>query len=139
MKLTGGVCVAFLSIVAAPGCAEHPVVPPNYVAVNGNWVPTTATCEDPPCDPPPAIRVVQATYGANCGIGRGNVTGHLAGACNGRLDCAYSVYWQVIGDPAFGCAKTYEAEYTCSNDPAPRAVFAYPEAGFGSQVFLSCR
>jgi hypothetical protein len=45
------------------------------------------------------IHVVAGTYGGNCKAPCGNVTNHLAAACNGRSDCNYKVDYTVIGDP----------------------------------------
>ncbi|MBI5017158.1 MAG: hypothetical protein HZB55_16945 [Deltaproteobacteria bacterium] len=95
-------------------------------------------------DPTPAspesgrITVLAGTYGGNCGVPRGNVTAHLAGKCNGRARCEYLIDYQVIGDPAFGCAKNYVAEWTCPGDRDARKVSAAPEAGYRKAVSLSC-
>jgi hypothetical protein len=83
-----------------------------------------------------SINVIEATYGANCGAARGNVTGHIAGQCNGRASCDYRVDHTVIGDPVYGCAKDYRVTYSCG--PSNKEGFAGPEAGFGSIVQLRC-
>jgi len=41
-------------------------------------------------------------------------------------------------DPAFGCAKDYVAEWQCGSDPTVRQARAFPEAGFGKTIRLSC-
>ena len=88
--------------------------------------------------PPVGITVVSATYGGNCGAPTGNVTSALASACNDQGQCNYTVDYQVLGDPAYGCAKTYQAQYTCAADTTVHTVSAPAEAGFGSVVTLSC-
>jgi len=84
------------------------------------------------------IYVISATYGGNCGVPRGNVTGHVAGACNGQRVCPYTVHHQIIGDPRAGCPKDFVVRWACG-DGAPRRAGAPPEAGFGTVVVLSCR
>ncbi len=84
------------------------------------------------------IKVVSATYGKNCGAKVGNVTAHLVQSCNGLSSCSYSVNHTIIGDPAVGCRKTYEAIYRCKNNTEARNVFVAEEAGFGSIARLSC-
>lgn len=84
-----------------------------------------------------SIIVLSGTYGGNCGQRDGNVTAHLAQACNGRQSCAYTVDVEVLGDPIFGCAKDYVAKYQCSNG-GTRTAIAPPEAGYKSVVQLSC-
>jgi beta-lactam-binding protein with PASTA domain len=104
---------------------------------------------DPTSQPAPSgnIEVVAGTYGGNCpreqfgnAIDRGNVTAHLASACNGKESCDYTVDHTVIGDPAYGCVKTYVAEWRCGGDSAVHQAqpAAEGEAGYGSIVSLSC-
>lgn len=85
------------------------------------------------------IRIVAGTYGSNCGQPRGNKTSHLASVCNGRAECKYKVDYSVIGDPAGGCQKSYEAEWVCGDDAGVLHASAPPEAGYGSLVTLSCQ
>jgi hypothetical protein len=99
----------------------------------------------PPAAAPPAgvpgagtIQIVAGTYGGNCGQPPGNVTAHLASSCGGQVECPYRVDHKVIGDPAFGCAKTYVAEWQCAGAPGVRRAEAAAEAGYGSVVQLSC-
>lgn len=84
-----------------------------------------------------SLKVREATYGGNCGARRGNVTAHIAGQCDGKASCNYSVEYAVIGDPAPGCAKDYRVAYSCG--PVDREGFAGPEAGYGSVVTLNCQ
>jgi hypothetical protein len=83
------------------------------------------------------IAVTSATYGGNCGAPRGNVTQHLAQACNGKSDCDYVIDWQVIGDPKRFCGKTYVAEWRCG-DGAVRSASVPPEAGYQKSISLRC-
>ena len=77
------------------------------------------------------IKIESATYGANCGVAKGNVTAHIAKQCDGKTKCRYVVNHKIIGDPAYGCAKTYIVRYRCGNNPRvfDRALSA--EAGWG--------
>jgi hypothetical protein len=93
--------------------------------------------------PPPPQRlgpivVRSGSYGPNCGAAHGNVTAHLAEACNGRWQCPYRVDYRVIGDPAVGCGKTYVAEWTCGEHPFLHRLVAPPEAGYGAVLDLRC-
>jgi hypothetical protein len=85
------------------------------------------------------IEVIAGTYGGNCGVSYANVTSPLASACNGREECDYTIDYQVIGDPSFGCAKDYVAEWRCSNGSQAYSARAEPEAGYRKVVSLSCR
>ena|SRR5579859_1015235 len=87
---------------------------------------------------PAEIRVIAGTYGQNCGVPHGNKTSHLAKACNGRASCNYLIDYQVIGDPAYLCAKTYIAEWRCGNTSQIYMAEVSPEAGYGKTVTLSC-
>jgi hypothetical protein len=66
------------------------------------------------------------------------VTAHVAHFCNGRTSCEYRVDHTVIGDPAYGCQKSYEVDWRCDGSPQIYRASAPPEAGFGSVVALSC-
>ncbi len=98
--------------------------------------------EDAPPPPLPSaaqsIHVVAGSYGANCEAPRGNVTAHLAEKCDGRRECGYRIHHWIIGDPAYGCRKSYVAEWTCGKESQVRQSVASPEAGYGSVVYLSC-
>lgn len=83
------------------------------------------------------IRVRSGTYGGNCGAPWGNETEHLTEHCDGQQSCTYIVDYTVIGDPAYGCAKDYVAEYYC-NDGQIRTARAEPEAGYQRPVTLEC-
>jgi hypothetical protein len=82
------------------------------------------------------VKVVAGSYGMNCGAARGNVTQHLAAACNGT-GCDYLIDPRKIGDPAPNCAKDYVAEWTCGDDPQVRRTVVAPEAS-GKFVTLNC-
>lgn len=85
------------------------------------------------------IRVVSGTYGGGtCRQPRGNRTAELAQACDGSNRCSYNIDARVIGDPAFGCAKDYVAEWTCGQDRSIRQSRVSPEADRHS-VVLECR
>ena len=88
---------------------------------------------------PGGIRVEFATYGGNCGVAKGNVTPHIARQCNGKSKCRYTVNHKIIGDPAYGCAKTYTVRYRCGNNPQVFEKSLAAEAGWGDKaVLLEC-
>jgi hypothetical protein len=70
---------------------------------------------------PGTILVVSATYGAACGVPKGNDTVNLASQCNGHVACTYNV-GSLGSDPALGCEKDYAAQYRCSNESTLRLV-----------------
>lgn len=84
------------------------------------------------------IDVISASYGQNCGASYGNVTAHLASACEGKAVCEYVVDVNVLGDPAYGCAKNYIAEWRCLEDGSRASVTVTPEAGNGKKAVLRC-
>ncbi len=84
------------------------------------------------------IKVIAGTYGQNCGVSRGNKTEHLAKECNEKTKCEYVVNTFTIGDPYFGCAKNYIAEWQCGSDPAVKKSTIPAEAGWSSTVILTC-
>jgi 5'-3' exonuclease len=86
----------------------------------------------------PVILVVSGTYGVNCGAPHGNVTQHLSDACNDRKRCEYIVDYKVIGDPVWGCGKTYEAEWKCSENGQVFRTVVQPEAGYRKKAVLFC-
>jgi hypothetical protein len=88
---------------------------------------------------PGTIIIEAATYGGNCGAGRGNVTAHVAGACNGQQACRYVVDYKIIGDPVPGCVKDYNLSYVCVGSQTRKEVrISGEEAGFEKTVALSC-
>jgi hypothetical protein len=92
------------------------------------------------CGPRPEIAIVQATYGGGaCGAPAGNVTPALARTCDGKADCTYKVDPSVLGDPKFGCAKTFEVIWRCPGEEKVRRVELPGEAAFGGPAELTCR
>jgi hypothetical protein len=64
-----------------------------------------------------SIQVVSASFGANCTPRPADGTQHLAGSCNGKDRCQYTVDHKVIGDPKKWCTKSYVAQWRCGSDP----------------------
>jgi hypothetical protein len=85
----------------------------------------------------PGIHVVRATYGANCGVGVGNATCALSAQCDGKFDCSFLVDNSVLGDPAYLCAKGFDATWTCPGGGG-HSVSHDPVEGEGYTVNLSC-
>lgn len=84
-----------------------------------------------------AIKVVQATYGRNCGAPAGNATVDFARQCEGRETCWYVLDKVFTGDPAVGCRKDFHAEWLCTDTEFHTATLS-PAAGAGSTLVLSC-
>lgn len=84
------------------------------------------------------VRVLRATYGANCGAPQGNKTAELRQACDGQVECNYVIDVQVLGDPAPGCAKTFDVDWICRHEHRKRSESVKAEAGLGSPLRLSC-
>jgi hypothetical protein len=68
------------------------------------------------------IIVTSATLGANCGVSRGNVTSRVAEICNGHDVCQLPGSKVNNPDPAYGCAKSFAAEWKCSANGKPRSA-----------------
>jgi peptidoglycan/LPS O-acetylase OafA/YrhL len=84
------------------------------------------------------IRVISATYGANCGATRGNATRALIDTCNSQTDCDYRVDVTKLGDPAGGCAKDFTVDYACMPGDRLQTAKLAGEAGLGSHAILAC-
>jgi hypothetical protein len=91
------------------------------------------------------IDVISATYGWNCRefkplkgrantVGINNARAHIAGQCNGKKKCQYTIYYKNIGDPAYGCEKDYEVDYRCSPNTETYDIFVEAEAGWGPEI-----
>lgn len=106
-----------------------------------NYMNTTSSCRILPPSSGGQIKVMRASYGANC-PGRsdlvGNRTSLIAKACDNKRTCDFTYnYTQTGGDPAGGCPKTLVAEYTCDGiNPKKASVPA--EAGFDGKLRLDC-
>jgi hypothetical protein len=88
--------------------------------------------------PTASILVSQATYGGNCAVAPGNMTGVLAASCNGRADCKYAVDYKVLGDPSRGCRKDFAVEWQCTGNAAKRHLSLPGEAGNRGLANLTC-
>ena len=62
------------------------------------------------------IRVTSATFGENCGAPRGNVTDKVGRICNEKETCALPGSSVNDPDPAFGCGKSFAAEWQCGSE-----------------------
>ncbi len=100
--------------------------------------PVTQVCVQEMCVDA-GIQVVSASYGAgSCGNPVGNVTGSVASLCNGRPSCDVWVHNGVFGDPSYGCAKDFTAEYRCGAGAGVLTANHGPVAGEGYTVSLAC-
>jgi hypothetical protein len=89
--------------------------------------------------PVSGLQIRAATYGGSCGAPHGNATRDIANQCGGRWDCKYVVDVDRLRDPAPGCAKDFTVEYSCAPDSTPVLKNLPAEAGFKSELELSCR
>jgi hypothetical protein len=126
-----------VAIVPAPPPPTRPNQPP-YQPPQPPYQPPY----QPPQQPfPPSrdrIQVVAGTYGGNCRARYGNATGALVQACNNQGRCVYHVDYHVLGDPAPGCAKEFVAEWRCGQQQNTLRQVAPAEAGYGSDIVLTC-
>jgi hypothetical protein len=89
------------------------------------------------------ITVTSATYGGNCHAPIGNVTGQVGQqpgvvqpvACNWVDSCSIPISNQTFGDPAVGCGKSFDIEYTCGGKPFTRNL-GYAE---GQTMIIDCK
>jgi len=81
------------------------------------------------------IRIIEASYGANCaGVAKGNVTSYAAAACNDKTLCNYRIYYKDMGgDPAEGCAKAFSLSYSCGKGGKHARCNVAAEAGWGGE------
>jgi hypothetical protein len=97
----------------------------------------------------PVIHITGGFYGRNCqGMGfppmppdaRPDRTAHLAQACEGKTSCEYDVDHTVIGDPASGCFKIYEATWQCVSGATRTMHMATvpAEASFRPPLKIAC-
>jgi len=82
--------------------------------------------------------VVSATYGGNCTAPAGNVTDDLKAKCEGKNVCEYVIDYRLLGDPKKGCAKDYQAKWTCAGSSEVHDASVPPEAGTLKVVRLAC-
>jgi hypothetical protein len=92
------------------------------------------------------IRTKEASYGMNCldwpvppqfrkNVFAGNVSHHVAAACDMKETCDFAVDAGRIGDPANSCPKDFKVEWSC--DDHPKSAWLPGEAN-GQSVHLSC-
>ncbi len=94
----------------------------------------------PPGPAGPPIVVRSASYGPNCGVPVGNVSRRVAEICNGKDFCAFRADNELFGDPAVGCPKAFDVEYTCAGQRRQHHTAArVVRAGEEYHIELSCR
>ncbi len=82
------------------------------------------------------LQIYSATYGANCGAYRGNVSNDVSDSCSGNNQCKYLVLTKHLGDPVRGCRKDFSIEYSCGRGPVQTA-YVGGEAN-GQKLNLNC-
>jgi hypothetical protein len=99
-----------------------------------------ATPPDPDAD---LIKVMEATYGANCrgltsDVRAGNATTAIAQGCaQARKTCSFVIDVNRLGDPARGCGKDFSVGWRCGADETINRVYLAGEAN-GQRVVLAC-
>lgn len=58
------------------------------------------------------IQAEMANYGTNCGHYK-DYGWHVERVCGGKTYCEYKIDHNVIGDPVYGCAKSYFLKWRC--------------------------
>lgn len=77
-----------------------------------------------------------ATYGGNCKVPIGNVTSKVTGdlKCNFVSSCSIPISNQTFGDPASGCPKSFDINYTCGGKQFTKNL-GYAE---GQTMIIDC-
>ena len=85
------------------------------------------------------ISVQDASYGFNINTNFfGNADWDVQPYCNGWGHCKYFVSSATLGDPARGKDKTFEAHYTCSNNPGVLIPTGASAEANGQVVSFDC-
>jgi len=116
-------------------------------------VPAEADGRSVTLDCPPkvgiGIFVVRASYGESCRHFRptppmvnsyreGNATYAAGEACDGKMDCRFTVSSSILGDPANGCGKDFSLEYRCRPGKSIKTLKLPAEAN-NEVAALDCR
>lgn len=83
------------------------------------------------------VSVRSASYGRNCGVVMGYATNHVSKQCDNKYVCNYAINVNDLGDPAPGCAKTFEVSYACVWNGVAKTMTVQPEAN-GKTLRLDC-
>jgi len=86
----------------------------------------------------PAIKVVAATYGRNCGAKPGNATSRLARSCDGHSTCDVRLDVAGLEDSAQKCDRDYVAEWKCGASSVVYTVSIPAGAAQGEALRLAC-
>jgi hypothetical protein len=87
------------------------------------------------------IDVISATYGERCGVSRGDATWSVAGQCDHRQNCPYTISEGTLGDPAHGCDKDFDVDYACGTvdtTSSGRVAQHVSQEANGKQMTLDC-
>jgi hypothetical protein len=82
------------------------------------------------------ITINSATYGGNCKVPIGNVTDKVASdlGCNWKDSCSIPISNATFGDPAQGCAKSFDIAYKCGGTSFSRNL----TPAEGQTMILAC-
>jgi hypothetical protein len=68
----------------------------------------------------------------------GNATYAAGEACDGKMDCRFTVSSSILGDPANGCGKDFSLEYRCRPGKSIKTLKLPAEAN-NEVAALDCR
>ncbi len=107
-------------------------------AVADRILPRPAVAAQGSAGDPPAIQVVAASYGANCGSKPGNATSLLARACDGRAMCDTRIDVSALEDAAPECDKNFMAEWKCGTAATIYGLTVAPGKAREERLRLTC-
>ena len=81
------------------------------------------------------IIVDSATYGGNCKVPIGNVTDKVGGSSNYKDSASIAISNGTFGDPAPGCAKSFDIAYKCGGNAFSRNLMPAE----GQTMILDCK
>lgn len=87
---------------------------------------------------PTEIKVMEATYGANCvKTAAGNATTYAAKICDAASSCLLPIDVSKMGDPAPGCGKDFAIKYSCLRKTGSHSK-ALPGEANGKTLRIDC-
>jgi len=142
IAVTVGLSLAFASAAGAQGGSVGGTIGKKGKSISGDEsssAPSHSTARRLPAQHGPGlIKVTSATLGENCGTPRGNVTDRVAAICDGKETCSLPGSQVRDPDPAFGCVKSFAAEWRCGSGKT-RSNSVPPVWWETNVLTLSCR
>jgi PAN domain len=88
------------------------------------------------CDNWGTLIIDSATYGGNCKVPIGNDTSKVTPDCNYKDSCSIPISYSTFGDPAQGCAKTFDVAYKCGGKSFSKNLTSEAQ---GQTLILDCK